>query len=420
MTFQFRDYQSEIIGKAKDILDSSNFVYLTMEVRTGKTLTALGIAEKLGAERVLFITKKKAIKSINEDYDLLSPDYNICVVNYESLHKIDQVTIWDVIVVDEAHGLGAIPKPSGKQKKVADLVKKQKKAKIILMSGTPSPENFSQLYHQVSFIKGNPFERYASFYKFAKDYVNVTQKRIGSMTVNDYSDGKKQILYDMTKFMLSFTQKEAGFKSKVKEHFLTCRMKPIIGNLIEKIKKDRVIEGKEEVILADTPVKVLSKVHQLSGGTIKFDSGNRKVLDLSKAQFIKDEFKGKKIGIFYKFQAELQALKDVFGDDLCTDLQTFEDTNKNIALQIISGREGISLKDADSLVMYNVDFSATSYWQSRDRLTTKNRAVNNVYWIFSDVGIESEVYDAVSKKRDYTLAHFKKNNLSSDEQSKLF
>ena len=240
------------------------------------------------------------------------------------------------------------------------------------------------------------------------------------MTVNDYSDGKKEILYDMTKFMLSFTQKEAGFKSNVKEHFLICKMQPIIGNLIEKIKKDRVIEGKEEIILADTPVKVLSKVHQLSGGTIKFDSGNRKVLDSSKAQFIKDQFKGKKIGIFYKFQAELQALKDVFGDDLCTDLQTFEDTKKNIALQIISGREGISLKDADCLVMYNVDFSATSYWQSRDRLTTKNRAVNNVYWIFSDVGIESEIYDAVSKKRDYTLAHFKKNNLSSGNQSKLF
>ena len=89
-------------------------------------------------------------------------------------------------------------------------------------------------------------------------------------------------------------------------------------------------------------------------------------------------------------------------------------------MQIISGREGIRLKDADCLVMYNVDFSATSYWQSRDRLTTKNRAVNDVYWIFSDVGIEKEIYEAVSKKRDYTLAHFKKNNLSLGNQSKLF
>ena len=153
----------------------------------------------------------------------------------------------------------------------------------------------------------------------------------------------------------------------------------------------------------------MSKLHQLYSGTVKFESGNSKVFDLSKANFIKEYFKGKKIGIFYKFKAELKALEEVFGDQLCTTLPEFESPTKNIALQIVSGREGISLRQAECLVYYNIDFSATSYWQSKDRMTTKDRKMNDIYWIFSKGGIEKKIYKAVTKKKDYTLQHFKRD-----------
>ena len=134
----------------------------------------------------------------------------------------------------------------------------------------------------------------------------------------------------------------------------------------------------------------------------------RQVTDHAKADFIHETFKGKKIGIFYKFVAELQALKDVFGDNLTTDLDEFNTTDKNIALQIVSGREGISLKNADYLVFYNIDFSATSYWQGRDRMTTKDRLKNKIYWIFSEGGIEHKIYRQVTKKKSFTSSIFKK------------
>ena len=122
---------------------------------------------------------------------------------------------------------------------------------------------------------------------------------------------------------------------------------------------------------------------------------------------IKDKFKGQKIGIFYKFIAELEALKKVFGEDLCFSVDEFDSTDKNIALQIVSGREGISLKNAESLVFMNIDFSATSYWQARDRMTTIDRLNSDVYWIFSDIGMEIKILKAVSEKKNYTLSHFK-------------
>ena len=102
----------------------------------------------------------------------------------------------------------------------------------------------------------------------------------------------------------------------------------------------------------------------------------------------------------------------MFGDELVTELDDFNDTNKNIALQIVSGREGISLRQADALVYYNIDFSATSYWQSRDRMTTKERMKNDIYWVFSEEGIEYQVYRTVTKKKDFTLKHYRKDLLS--------
>jgi len=71
--FNYRDYQIEIIEKGYQILSKYGFLYLAMEVRTGKTLTSLGIAERVHAKNVLFITKKKALSSISDDYSTLSP-----------------------------------------------------------------------------------------------------------------------------------------------------------------------------------------------------------------------------------------------------------------------------------------------------------------------------------------------------------
>lgn len=404
----FRDYQFDIIRKGTEILSKSGFVYLAMEVRTGKTLTSLGIAERINADNVLFITKKKAISSIEGDYNLLNPPYYLKVINYDSLHLVMHEQKWDLIICDEAHGMGAFPKPSNRTILVADLVKTYK-SKVILLSGTPTPESYSQMYHQVSFIPGNPFSSYPNFYKFCSKYVNVTQKKINGFVVNNYSDGMYTILEDMSEFMINYTQEEAGFVAKTTEEIFEVELKESTYKLINRLKRDLVVEGKDEVILGDTPVKLMTKIHQLCSGTVKFESGKSMIIDTTKAEFIQSQFMGCQIGIFYKFKEELAALKQVFGDELTTELDEFNNSYKNIALQIVSGREGISLKKAEYLVYYNIDFSATSYWQSKDRMTTKERLENQVFWIFAKGGIEHDIHKAVTKKKDYTVAHFKKD-----------
>jgi hypothetical protein len=267
------------------------------------------------------------------------------------------------------------------------------------------------MYHQFWTTPNGPWSQYRNFYKWAHEYVNITEKHLGTHKIKDYSDGdSERIMSDLKPYMVTFTQQDAGFKSVIDEEVLLVNMKPVTYSLCERILKDLVIPGKDEVILADSPVKLQQKLHQLYSGTIKFESGNRQVIDTSKAEFIRSHFATSKLAIFYKFVAELECLKQVLGERLTTDVDEFNsDPDKWYAVQIVSGREGTSYAAADYLVFYNIDFSATSYWQGRDRMTTKDRTHNKVYWIFSKGGIESKIYESVKNKKNYTLNHFRKD-----------
>ena len=410
-----RDYQEKISSDAAEILSRKKIVCLFMEVRTGKTTTALETCKKFGAKKVLFITKIKAFTSIENDYFNFGyiPFFEITIINRESLHKIES-NDFDVVVVDEVHGYTTYPKPS---KYYKDVKSRFGDIPMIMLSGTPTPESYSQYYHLFTLSNHSPFSEYKNFYKWANDYVDVVKKHLGYAQVNDYSNARKKDFWHHIRYhILTFTQAQAGFNTVVNEHILKVQMKPITYAIVNKLVKDLVVisktSGKE--IIADTGVKLQQKVHQLFSGTIKFEDGSTQVIDDSKAQFIKERFKGKKIGIFYNFKAELEMLKSVFKGDLTTDLYEFNATDKSIALQIVSGREGISLAKAHYLVFINIQFSAVSYFQAKDRLTTMKRKSNDVYWIFSENGIEEKIYEKVQNKKNYTNDTFKKDFRASD------
>jgi hypothetical protein len=186
-------------------------------------------------------------------------------------------------------------------------------------------------------------------------------------------------------------------------------MQPITNTIIERLKRDLVVKNSTgQIILADTGVKLMQKIHQLSSGTCKFEDGTSKIIDYSKANYILENFKEYKIGIFYKFKEELNMLKEVLKDKITTDLDEFNNSDKWIALQFLSGREGLSLKQADYIVALNIDFSATTYFQFKDRMTTMERKENQIYWLFSKGGIEEKIYRTVLNKKDFTLNVFKK------------
>lgn len=419
-----------------------------MEVRTGKTFCALATCQKFGAKSVNIITKKKAIPSIEADYNEMQPGFTVQVLNFESVVKYEKrpkaETIdeekkkvkrkWkcnfknarpDIWVIDEADSLGQFPKPSERTQILQEMLSG---SVILYLSGTPHPETPSQLYHQFSVSSFSPWREYKSFYAWAKaGYVNVAKQFINNKEFNEYSDADgERITKETGHLFFTYSQEEAGFKQAVQEqrHFVT--MQSSTYRLANIILKDRIYIGKNgDVILADQASKVQQKLHQIYSGTVKlepnrielpdgghtFEKARSIIFDRSKVKYIQENFAGKKLAIFYKFVAEGEMLKEAFADSWTDVPEVFNSTdNITFICQISSGKQGTNLSSADYQIMFNPDFSANSYWQGRARMVTKDRqAPVIVIWLMSVGGIEEKVYDAVMDKKDYTLQYFKKD-----------
>jgi len=408
MEFILRDYQDRMSTDIANLLPYRKVLYLNGEVRSGKTIIALETCKKVNASKVLFITKIKAFSSIRKDYNNFGYNYELTIINKESLHTI-LTDDFDLVIIDEAHQYAAYPKASKYQK---DICKRFGNKMLLLLSGTMTPESYSQIFHQFQLSNHSPFRSYTNFYKWAVDYVNVKQKHLGFKVANDYSEADEKKIRGMIRhYVFTVTQKDAGFHSEVNELILEVEMKPITYKIIYKLKKDLFVRGASGVeIIADTGAKLMQKVHQLSSGTIKIDNDNSLIIDNSKALYVAEHFKDEKIAIFYKYVAQLQSLKEVLKDKLTTDIDEFNNSDKWLALQFISGREGVNLSKADALVMIEIDFSATTYFQARDRMTIKERKENNVFWLFGKNTIEQQIYKRVIDKTPYTLNHFLKEN----------
>jgi len=399
-----RDYQEQGSTDAAAILREKRMVYLAWEVRTGKSLTAFAALKKAGADRCLFVTKKKAIKSIEADAAAIG--FDAVVTNYESLHKVKET--FRYIVVDEAHTCGAFPKPSLRWKRLSALINVN--SYVIFLSGTPSPESFSQLYHQFALHPLGPFHQYKNFYQWARDFVTVKKKFVGvGQQVNDYSEANWKRIHPYVKpLMLDRTQAESGFTHTIYEDILIVPMKPSTYRLAKAISKDGIFEGDTDTVLADTAVKQHSKVHQIFSGTVIAENGTH-IIDRSKVAAIMRKFQGRKIAIFTVYQAEADMVREAIPN--CTNSpEAFNaDPTATYVGQIRSSREGVNLSTAECLVYLNIEHSSLSYIQGRDRATSKDRTTPpEVWFIMAENGVELDIYETVKGKSDYTLQHYKK------------
>lgn len=440
---ELRPEQRPKCEEAKKILASKGVVYIAGEVRTGKTPISLITAHELGWRRVCVLTTKKAISGFMK----FNPQmlFDITITNYINNHKaIERMSSdYDGFILDEGHRIGAFPKAGKSTTAIKKLIGNKP---LIILSGTPTPESYSQIYHQFWVSNFGPFQQYynpklkgTGFYKWVKDYVkhyekidgdgnkhyHVRQKFVYGNTINDYSEAiEEKVKEAIHPYLVHLTQQEAGFTSFVDEEILTAPVDVRLYKLMKILKKDKYYRMKSgDEIIVETGVRLQSLFHQISSGTVNIteilpgkpgDKGKKVqkkfTLDESKAWFIRSKFAGQKIAIYYKFIQEGEVLKKIFPqwtDD--PELFNLQD-DLTFICQMISGREGVNLSTCDALVMYNIDFSATTYWQIRARMQEKERKkASKLFWIFSELGIERKVYKAVSNKKDYTLSYFKKD-----------
>ena len=410
---ELRDYQKKLSQQGERILLENKILFLAAEMRVGKTLVALEIANSMKMKSVLFVTKKKAMQSIQDDFDGIGYRYNLKVVNYESLHLVDRDKKFDLVIADESHTLGAFPKPNVCTKQLKELTGS---AYLILLSGTPTPESYSQLYHQLWVSNHSPFNQWPSFYKWvAAGFVFPSQMRISGYTITNYATANKPIIDTYTKkLFLTFTQEQAKFEViNLQDSVIVVPTPKELQAFAKLVLKDRIYTFRDgQELICDTAVKLQNKIHQICSGTVITET-DVKALSNFKAQYIKDNYHRRKIAIYYLFVAEGDMLKKMF--PRWTDFpEKFNATGHVVPFisQFQAGSRGINLSSAEVIIFFNIHFSSELYQQARQRGQEKNKiSKTEIRWLFSEIGFERRVYNRVINKQSYTLSYFAKDYL---------
>ncbi len=381
-------HQLELSTQGFAILKKHGLVYLNMEERTGKTLIGILIAETSPLiVRVLIITKKKALEGWNETLDEFPHLCSYTVINYHSVNKVKGD--YDLIILDEAHNyISAFPK----RKTIWNKVSKFTKGKpIIYMSATSSAQGRHLLFNQLALSSWSPWVDYKNGYYWHREYGIENLLYLHGRYIEQWNKTDNDRVWDECKHLfITKTRKELGFGQEPEDRIHYIELNSVTKSVYNEIQKDRMINLKAGLLIADTPMKLRTSLQSLEGGTIILkdeNTGKPRYIVLTNREkvdyILKTWGDTNDMVIMHNYKAEKIKLEDIFENALI--------------LQATSYAEGIDLYKYKHLIIYSQDFSTARHTQRRARQANKNRKDEIlVHYLLVKKAISEQVYDTVS------------------------
>jgi len=375
-------HQEQAANELYKLLKTKGYAYLQGQPRSGKTYTAILVAEMSKAKNILILTKKNAINGWTKFINLPHITKKYTVTNYEQASKLKDE--YDFIIIDESHNIGSFPKRSKRNKEIVRLAKN---IPHLHLSGTAIVESPASIYHQMHISKYSPF-KCKNFYDFHRKYGIPKSIFINGREIKDYKHTKPELIDYINTFTVYITQQDAGIDIKVKDVLHYIDLDKYIKNLYNKLQRERVLEDLNYI--ADTTMKLRVALHQLEGGTLKLDDGTIwKAPILDKINYIRDNFDlTKRVGIMCHFKAEQDLIKSM--------LPEVEVYSSN------AHAEGVDLSHLDTFIIYSQDYSGAKHIQRRERIANINGSnTTEIHYLLVKRAISEQVYNAVSKKLDF-------------------
>lgn len=400
-------HQIEKANEAYALLKELKYVYINGQPRSGKTLTAILVAEKCkNVERVLVLTKKNAIEGWKKFITPnLTKQYEI--TNYEKLGRIIDVggaravthnyrpDSFQLVIFDESHVIGAFPKPSQRQMIIKAFCKD---LPHIHLSGTPIIESACGIFHQMNVSRYTPFP-FGSFYRFFDHYGVPSSQWVRGQPIACYDKFKKELLDKIAEFTVYMSQSMAGIKvmAEDREHYIEL-------NEFTKRKYNELLKNKvlyDGMIVCDTTMKLRTALHMLEGGGAKLNNGDIVIFDESteKIDYIKRVFGDTAdVGIMAHYLSDREKLGRHFKH-----AQIYSS---------VAHAEGVDLSHLKHFIIYSSDYSGAKFVQRRERIVNINGGrTNTVHHLLVKNAISEQVYKLVSKKRDFNDSTFERKEI---------
>jgi len=379
-------HQITISDQASEMLLNLGLCILNMECRTRKTITAFETARKSNFKKILIVTKKAAFPSIKEDIEKY-PDLDCTLINYESVHKLKPE--YDLIIADEYHNLGYIQKQTKKYKLFRHI---SNGTRILGLTATMFSETYSTAY---SLFYPFEFQEYNNFYRWFDDYGIPESKYFNGLTIKSYSKAKiDKIKPLIEKYIISYTQKQAGFSTKCEDVIYNLPLPTNIDKFTKILKKDKFYQFKDgDVLILDSIAREFQAMSQIQSGTVIISEDKFKILSLHKIDFIKHGFIDKKLAIYYGYKAERAMLLEHFN---CTEnAEEFQERDDlHYIGQFKSKSQGVKLDTCNHIIFFTMPHSNLEYLQSRERILSKDKK-DPCFAHFLLCGFEKEIYNIV-------------------------
>lgn len=382
-------------------LKKYGIAYLFGQPRSGKTRTAIHTVENSQVRRVLVLTPKAAISGWMSELKAVGAVKKYTVINYEQVKNLKDYN-YQLVIVDEAHRLGKVGKPTQRVKEIGAAAFN---LPVLYLSGTPIVETPLSIYYQFSITRYSPLQ-FKSFYRFFDEYGIPSPIKLHGRWVEQYKKHKPELLDVIEPYIVRMTQQEAGIDIQATDKLHTVQLLASTKQLIEKIREDNVIELNGEQVAFESDMAVRLAEHQVEYGALKVDDQyidlpNREVIDYLLATWGDTP----DLALMCHYKSTRDKLKKHFKN-----AQIFSST---------AHAEGVSLAHFKHFVIVGTCFSGAKHIQRRERGINMNKTDGStVHMIVTDDGISQAVYDAVSKKRDFNLRMYRNERVSHTKTNK--
>lgn len=424
---------------ALEYMHSRKSALLLMGVATGKTLTTLEFLWQKDYHLTLIVATKNSLDVWQNEvdkqgynFDVLTPkeglvkdkvkqikihlqthkSRTIIVINYEAMIRKPMLDVllkipFDCIVFDEVHRLRG---HSTKQSKSAyQLAKAHPNAYRIGLTGTLIYNHPLDVFGIFRYIDSGVFG--VQWNAFKETYA-VWTGQFGQIPVRYINQDQLKLHVEQNSFIVD---RHAVLDLPSEQHItLELELDKAQQKVYNEFNKEYVSAISEQTIIANNVLDKVNKLQQMTGGFI-YQDGLTVPFNTVKINALTEllEEVQDHVVVFYKYKAELEILRSaakaksipfysIGGGQSDYGAWLIEPDPSLLAVQIVSGSEGIDFTKASIVVFYDMLYTSGQYEQALGRISRPNQKSSHVlyYYLVIKHTIDIQINKALKEGKD--------------------
>ena len=441
------DYQKDAI---EFINDSEGVCALWLPMGAGKTLITLSYIHLADIKSVLIlapvrvaqytwpseIEKWDSLFNLKSDYvvardtnelkriEAIYEDKRITIINHDMiawLRKVCWDKTYDLIIVDESSAYK--DQKTSRFRALRDFATEETSSKIIMLSGTPNPTSYTNLWPQYKILDGgqrlfNTYKRYIkTFFFFAGDRYYLKSRAVlplGHPRQNENAlwglraeDLIKELVKDITMSLTSIPSSNVELIEQTLTFELNKSAQSELINIINEYEEKEQKDENGGLSIANKAVFVL-KCHQVCNGAVYHDNKKYSVIHNDKLNLLEDllesikESDNDNVMLMYQFEHDKARILKHFGEKYGIEL--FNDrkgsierwNNKEISVMLCHPKtmaHGLNLQEGGhTVIWFGLPFSLELYLQSNARLARPGQSETvRIYRLASNSDVDQEI-----------------------------